>query len=92
MNRRKLATALALLTLVGSACSSKTGTRGTTVQATEKDFAISTRPGSVAAGKVTFDIKNDGPAVHEFVVIETDLAPDALPTWRTARWTRTPAH
>jgi uncharacterized cupredoxin-like copper-binding protein len=29
---------------------------------------------------VTFDIQNNGPSVHEFVVLKTDLAPDQLPT------------
>lgn len=30
-------------------------------------------------GDGTFDITNDGPSTHEFVVVQTDLAPDALP-------------
>ena len=36
---------------------------------------------SAPAGDVTFVVTNNGPDdVHEFVVIQTDLAPDALPT------------
>lgn len=50
-----------------------------TVGATVKDFAISLDASKVAAGDVTFDVHNDGPSTHEFVVIKTDLAPDALP-------------
>jgi uncharacterized cupredoxin-like copper-binding protein len=45
---------------------------------TEKDFAITAQP-TVAAGDVTFNVTNDGPATHEFVVVRTDLASDELP-------------
>lgn len=39
---------------------------------------------SAPAGSVTFNVTNDGPAdVHEFVVMRTDLAPDALPVDET---------
>jgi uncharacterized cupredoxin-like copper-binding protein len=51
-----------------------------TVGATLKDFAISLDSSTGSAGDVTFDITNDGPSTHEFVVLNTDLAPDALPT------------
>jgi len=38
-------------------------------------------PASTAAGEVTFTATNEGPDdVHEFVIFQTDLAPDALPT------------
>ena len=33
---------------------------------------------SAAAGSVTFDVSNDGTQVHEFVVVKTDTAADAL--------------
>ena len=49
------------------------------VGATEKDFAITLDTTSVASGNVTFNISNEGPSAHEFVVIQSDLAPDALP-------------
>ena len=32
-----------------------------------------------AAGDITFGIHNDGPSAHEFVILRTDDAPDALP-------------
>ena len=57
------------------ACSSGGG-----VQATEKDFAITLGDSSAPSGDVTFNIRNDGPSTHEFVVFKTDLAEDALPT------------
>ena len=53
---------------------------GTAIQVTEKDFAIAVAPSSGASGDLTFDIHNDGPSTHEFVIFQTDLAPDALPT------------
>lgn len=49
------------------------------VGATVKDFAISLDSTNVSAGEVTFNVHNDGPSTHEFVVIKSDLAADALP-------------
>jgi uncharacterized cupredoxin-like copper-binding protein len=57
---------------------------GTTVDVTLQEWAVLPDPGSVTAGEVTFTITNDGPEdVHEFVVIQTDLAPGDLPTDET---------
>ena len=42
-------------------------------------FAISADPASVAAGSVNFQVSNDDLTIHNFRVIATDLAPDALP-------------
>jgi uncharacterized cupredoxin-like copper-binding protein len=56
------------------------GTVATTVNATEKDFAISLDETQVSSGDVTFDVANQGPSTHEFVVFRTDLAQDQLPT------------
>ena len=33
---------------------------------------------SVKPGSITFDVSNTGEEAHEFIIIETDLAPDAL--------------
>jgi uncharacterized cupredoxin-like copper-binding protein len=66
---------LSALAFVATACSSGGG-----VDATLKDFEISLGSSSGDAGDVTFNITNDGPSAHEFVVFKTDLAPDALPT------------
>jgi uncharacterized cupredoxin-like copper-binding protein len=79
---------LALFALVGAACtqagtsaSASGGTTGATVNVTLQEFAVVPDPTSAAAGDVTFHVTNDGPDdVHEFVIIRTDLAPDALPT------------
>jgi uncharacterized cupredoxin-like copper-binding protein len=58
------------------ACSSSNGG----VQATEKDFNITLADSSAPSGDVTFNVKNDGPSTHEFVVFKTNLAEDKLPT------------
>ena len=33
---------------------------------------------SVTAGLITFDVSNSGGKTHEFIIIQTELAPDAL--------------
>jgi uncharacterized cupredoxin-like copper-binding protein len=84
---KRLTVAVAAVAMLGAvACSSSSssssagGTDTGGVSATEKDFAIDLASSSAPAGSVTFNISNEGPSAHEFVVIETDDAPDALPT------------
>jgi len=61
--------------------SAATTAGGTTVDVTLQEFAVLPAESSAPTGSVTFDVTNTGPDdVHEFVVISTDLAPDALPT------------
>jgi uncharacterized cupredoxin-like copper-binding protein len=51
------------------------------VDVTLQEFAVIPSEATVGAGEVTFDVTNEGPDdVHEFVVIRTDLSPEALPT------------
>jgi uncharacterized cupredoxin-like copper-binding protein len=50
------------------------------VAVTLRDFEIDLDPTSAAAGEVTFEVQNEGPSVHEFVVFQTDLGVDELPT------------
>jgi len=84
--------AVAALSLVLAGCSSNgeagttsatggaTGSK-TTVEVSEQEFAILPASDSAPAGDVTFNVTNTGPdEVHEFVVLSTDLSPDALPT------------
>jgi uncharacterized cupredoxin-like copper-binding protein len=73
-------TLAAIFALAATAAACGGGGSEGSVKATEKDFAITLDPTSTAAGEVTFDITNDGPSEHEFVVFKTDLAPDKLPT------------
>lgn len=57
------------------------GGGGTTVDVTLQEFSVIPAQDSAPAGSITFNVENTGPDdVHEFVVIKTDLAPDALPT------------
>ena len=52
----------------------------TQVDVTLREFAIEPSVATVEAGEVYFLVENAGPDdPHEFVVIRTDLAPDALP-------------
>jgi len=72
--------AAATLGLVGCGDDDDDGGAAGTIDATLKDFEIELSDSSVSAGEVTFEVKNEGPSVHEFVVFETDLKPDKLPT------------
>jgi len=57
------------------------GTEGAEVNVTVQEFSVNPEADSVEAGEVTFNVENIGPDdVHEFVVLKTDLEPDALPT------------
>jgi uncharacterized cupredoxin-like copper-binding protein len=71
----KYAVAVTMVGLVLSACSSSGG-----VKATEKDFKITLDSSSASSGDVTFNVNNDGPSTHEFVVFKTDLPEGSLPT------------
>jgi cytochrome c oxidase subunit 2 len=51
---------------------------GVSEEVTLSEFAIKLEP-SVAAGAVSFQVRNAGAVPHEFVVIQTDAKPDALP-------------
>ena len=67
---------VAPVALLAPACSSDDGGVGVTLA----DFTVTPDPTSTSAGEVTFDVSNDADQIHEFVVVQTDLAPDALPT------------
>jgi uncharacterized cupredoxin-like copper-binding protein len=69
---------LVALALGAAACG---GGGGGTVDVTLQEFEVAPAQTSVEAGEATFNLTNKGPDdPHEFVVIKTDLAPDALPT------------
>lgn len=53
---------------------------GTVIDVSVKEFSVTLDAASAPAGLVTFRVKNNGTVTHEFLVIKTDLAPDALPT------------
>jgi uncharacterized cupredoxin-like copper-binding protein len=67
-------------TSAGEPTTSKTSVPGT-VNVRVQEFAVIPDTTSAPAGEVTFTVTNSGPDdVHEFVVVKTDLAPEALPT------------
>lgn len=88
IRRFALGTFLAVLALGLAACKSADGGgagggeegAATTVSVTLREFSVTPSPDSAPTGTVKFDVNNAGAEVHEFVVIKTDLAPDALPT------------
>jgi uncharacterized cupredoxin-like copper-binding protein len=47
---------------------------------TLREFSVRVDQATVPDGKVTFHVSNAGTVNHEFLVIRTDLAADALPT------------
>ncbi len=56
------------------------GAAASTVNVTLSEWSITTSVDTATAGAVTFNITNTGPAnSHEFIILKTDLAPDALP-------------
>ncbi len=64
-------------------CTSPETGSGTAVGVSEQDFTIELDADSVKSGSTTFTVDNAGPSVHEFVVFQTDLSPDALPVGET---------
>jgi uncharacterized cupredoxin-like copper-binding protein len=51
----------------------------TDVNVSLREFSIDPSPAFAPAGTVRFHVTNDGEEQHEFLVIRTELAPNALP-------------
>jgi uncharacterized cupredoxin-like copper-binding protein len=81
MYSRLRVAAIAGALVVATASCGGSGSGGATgdVIVTLEDFSLTPTPGTFAPGAITFGIDNDGPSAHEFVVLRTDDAPDALP-------------
>jgi hypothetical protein len=62
-----------------SSSSSASAMRESNVVVSLREWAVDA-PRSAPAGSLTFTITNDGHQVHQFVIIQTDLAPADLPT------------
>jgi uncharacterized cupredoxin-like copper-binding protein len=67
--------AAVMLGLVAASCGGGGG-----IGATLADYSITLDESSGDAGDLTFDVTNDAEQTHEFVIFQTDLAEDALPT------------
>ena len=75
-----LAVTLALVSLGGAVRQAQAApAAATTVEVTIHDNSLTAVPSSAPAGDVQFVVSNAGTHNHEFLVIKTDLAPDALP-------------
>jgi uncharacterized cupredoxin-like copper-binding protein len=74
--------ATCVLALGVSACSGdddEGGNAGTAVSITLQEDTVTASRASAPAGAVTFNVRNTGQEVHEFVIIKTDLAEGMLP-------------
>ena len=81
MSHRRALAALCAATIALAACGGGTTAPSPhTATATVGEFKIALDTAKLAAGQDTLTVKNDGKITHEFVVVRTDLAPDALPT------------
>ena len=77
----RLAAVVGALAIAATSCggSGSAGTSTGDIDVTMKDFSLTTSAASFPAGDMTFGIHNAGPSAHEFVIVRTDSAPDALP-------------
>jgi uncharacterized cupredoxin-like copper-binding protein len=55
------------------------GSSATTVGVRLKEFSMRPAPKTVAAGKITFVVKNVGKINHEMVIVKTNVPPGKLP-------------
>lgn len=69
-----------VLVLTGALLAACSAAPSKDIKGTLEEWKITLSPTTGAAGDVTFTIDNIGEKDHEFVVVKTDLAPDALPT------------
>jgi uncharacterized cupredoxin-like copper-binding protein len=79
MVRTRLIVTLACVLSVATVGCSSNGSTGDGIPVTQQDFSITLSPTSIAAGEVTFDVTNQGPSTHEFVVIKSDQDPGSFP-------------
>lgn len=70
---------LATLALGLAGCPQDGGVGGTVVDVSLAEYRVTPDTGSAPSGAITFRVSNEGAVVHEFLVVRTDLAPDALP-------------
>ena len=75
LHRSIVVSAAAVLGVVAASCGGDEG-----IGATLADYTITLDESTGAAGDITFDVTNDAEQTHEFVVLKTDIAEDALPT------------
>lgn len=62
-----------------AAASASAAAGGAPVAVELSEWKVAPSPATASAGSVTFEVKNSGTQVHEFVVVKTDLKANALP-------------
>jgi uncharacterized cupredoxin-like copper-binding protein len=70
--------AIGTLALATVGCSSSSSSAEGGIGVTEQDFSIAVSPGSAAAGEVSFNITNNGPTTHEFLIVKSEEDPASL--------------
>lgn len=75
---KKLSIAFIIAVIV-AACSGSEKTVSSGVTANLHDFGIELSQSTFASGPITFNLSNDGPSVHEFVIVRSNLDPASLP-------------
>lgn len=76
---RKVLLATAAVAVAGAVGAGAAAAATPTVKVSLEEFKVLPSVKSVAAGKVTFSVKNIGKIGHELLVIKTNTAPGKLP-------------
>ena len=80
MKKSKWLTSILVLCIAALALSA-CGSSSPSVDVSLTSFKISPSPTSIAAGNITFHIKNDATDVaHDMIIVKTDAAAGSLPT------------
>jgi uncharacterized cupredoxin-like copper-binding protein len=74
----RLPLSAAVLVLVGCSAAAP-GASGSVVHVTLHDFKIETSSAGSSTGDVVFQVANQAPATHEFVIVRSDLPASQLP-------------
>ncbi len=80
-------TAPVLSSPTAAPAASSGGGASTTINTTEKDFAIALDNSSVSAGSVTFKINNQGPSPHNITIKELKKMSDTFDAGKTGQFT-----
>ncbi len=68
-----------ILTALPACSSGRSVPPGATVEVRVRDFHIHLSSAQIPSGVVDFDVHNQGPSTHEFVVVKTQLPASQLP-------------
>jgi len=71
---------VAVIAALAIACGGDDDDDTATIDVSLAEWSVTPSSTSATAGDVTFSVTNNGEEPHEFLVIRTDLAADALPT------------